>query len=158
MTDEINDFLFGGGTPAAPLKEVGDRVSGTVIRAVKAQSTDLDGNLRTFPESGDPMFELHVDLQTDLRDPEIDSDKGERRLYVRGGNYEVQSGSGESMKDAIAGALKKIEAKNFEGIKLTVAHSGLSVPSKGRQPARLYVAKAERVVETSAEAIDDLLG
>jgi hypothetical protein len=101
-------------------------------------------------------MELILDLATDERDgPE---DDGLRRLYAGGGNWTVEEGQGTSMRDAIATALKDINATSLdETIKLTVAFSGYGKQDKaGYSRPKLYVAKAERV--GSSVAVDDLLG
>lgn len=159
MSDQkdIQDFLFSTGVRSAFNKDtpIGGRVTGRVKAAKMAQATDIDKKPKFF-ESGDPVMELVIDLQTDERDgPE---DDGVRRIYAGGGNWTVEEGTGTSMRDAIAAAMKAIDARSLdETIKLTVAYSGLGKQDKvGYSQPKLYVAKAEKV--GGAVSVDDLLG
>jgi hypothetical protein len=155
----VDDFLFAAGVPGVFKKgdEFGKRVSGRVVNAEVRQQTDIDGKLKFF-ESGEPRMELVIDLQTDERDPTIESDDGIRRIYASGGKAEAEQGTGMSMRDAIAKAMKDAGLTSLnESVKLTVAYSGVGKPpGVGLNGMRLYVAKAEAV--GGSVSVDDLLG
>ncbi len=124
MSKELDDFLFGGGGKAAKFEQVGDLVEGTIVSAEIKQQTDMETGEALTWSDGRPRNQLVVTLQTALRDGG-DDDDGVRRIYAKGGNYEVASGVGSSMKDAIADAVKKSGAKSLdEGGTLKVAYTG----------------------------------
>src|SRR4030095_13333425 len=80
-----------------------------------------DTTRRTWPD-GRAKMQLVVTVQTTEHDDE--DDDGLRRLYAKGGRYEAASGSGSSMKDAIADAVRKAGGKTLEeGARLRVAYT-----------------------------------
>jgi hypothetical protein len=101
-------------------------------------------------------MQLVITLKTDAK--ENADDDGLRTIYAKGGRYEIASGEGQSMRDAIAEAVKLEKASTIDpGDELAVAFTGLAKPTqRGYQPAKLYVAgfkKASRSV-----AVKDLFG
>lgn len=142
MTQDANDFLFAGGAKSAKLDNVGDFITGRIVSAEVRQQTDLvTGAPKTF-ENGDPMNQLVIVLQTDLRDG--DDDDGQRALYAKGGRFEVASGKGVALKDAIADAIRAKGGKGLDiGSTLTVQHTGLGVARRGQSAPKLYLAKWE---------------
>lgn len=84
-----DDFLASGsGAPAiswAERKE-GFKIKGQILSVQKTQQTKLTPTgpvPRTF-DDGSPMYQHVFTLQTDARNPEIEDDDGQRRLYVKG--------------------------------------------------------------------------
>lgn len=151
MNDDINDFLQGGGGKAAKFEKLGDQVSGVITDARVTQQTSLEDNTPLTWQDGSPRMQLVVTLATDLR--EGDDDDGTRKIYAKGGKYEVASGSGTSMKEAIADAMKRAgngtPAKLVEGGKLTVAFTGEGKrTNRAYSPPKLYKAKYEPPVAT----------
>jgi hypothetical protein len=155
----VDDFLFATGVPGVfgAGDEFGKRVSGRVVNAEVRQQTDINGALKFF-DTGNPAMELVIDLQTDERDPSIEGDDGRRRIYAKGGKADPEQGTGLSMRDAIAKAMKDAGLTSLnESVRLTVAYSGVGKPSgPGLNGMRLYVAKAEAV--GGSVSVDDLLG
>lgn len=141
--DDVSSFLFGGGGRAAKFDQVGDQVTGTIVDAQMQQQTAMETNEPLTWSDGRPRMQLVITLQTDDRNG--DDDDGQRRIYCKGGNYEVASGTGTSLKDAISDALKKANARSLdEGGKLTVAYTGEAKrTNRGFNPAKLYRAKYE---------------
>ncbi|MBD5787129.1 hypothetical protein IF650_13155 [Cellulosimicrobium terreum] len=90
-TPSANDVLMGGGgAPSAKFANPGDSIKGRIVAPPQAyQERDYDrnnpggGDLKFYP-SGDPIMSVHVDVQTDLRDPSIEDDDGTRRVYIEG--------------------------------------------------------------------------
>lgn len=138
-----NDFLFAGGAKSAKFDDVGDKVTGVILTAEVAQQTDPETGTPKTWNDGRPVMQLVITLQTDERDG--DDDDGQRRLYAKGGNYEVASGKGTALLPAVREAVKKAGAKGIEpGARLTVQHSGLGTKKKAAFNApKLYVAKYE---------------
>jgi hypothetical protein len=151
---DINDFLFGGGGRAAKFDNIGDTVTGPITDAKMTQQTAMETNEPLTWADGRPRMQLVVSMATDQRAD--DNDDGIRTVYAKGGNYEAASGTGTSMKDAIADALKRASASSLDvGGVLTVAYTG-----EGKKTNRGYAApklfKAKYEPPTSKVAVDDL--
>jgi len=155
--DEVNDFLFSEGGNAARFDEMGDRVSGTIIERHMAQQTSMDTNEPLTWQDGRPRMQLIITLATDERGMG-DDDDGSRRLYAKGGNYEVATGSGIAMKNAIADAVKAAGSRSLDpGGKLTVVFTGEGKKTnRGYNAPKLYKAKYEPPVAVVTE--EDLFG
>ena len=153
MPNEAESFLFGGGGRAAKFENVGDQVTGTVTFYDVVQQTAMETNEPLTWSDGKPRMQMIIDIQTDLGDG--DEDDGIRRVYAKGGNYEVAEGTGTSLKDAIRDAVKKAGSKNFEtGATLTVAFTGMGKKTnRGFAAPKLYRARYE-VPKQSTPATD----
>ncbi len=148
----VTDFLFASGAKSAKFENVGDYVKGRIVSASLQQQTSIEGTPLTWA-NGDPKMQLVVVLATDLRDS--DDDDGHRAVYAKGGRFQVASGKGASMKDAIAEAVKAGGGKALDiGSTLTVAHTGLGVAERGKSAPKLYGAKWEPATVT-VDAIGD---
>lgn len=131
-----NDFLLGGGSPAAQFEAIGDDITGTVLSTEVKQQTDIQtGDPLTWP-NGDPRMQLIVRLQTDIRNIGDPDDDGIRALYVKGSK---KSGS-RSLHDAVASAVRASGAKGLEeGGTLTVVHDGTEpARTRGFNDRKLY--------------------
>ena len=153
---DVGDFLFGGGGKAAKFEEIGDVCEGEITDCKVSQQTDMDSGAPLFWSDGSPRMQLVVTVQTSQSDG--DNDDGQRRLYAKGGNFEAATGTGRSMKDAIADAVKKAGVKSLDsGGYLKVGHTGLAKKTnRGFQAAKLYTASYKPPVQSVAE--DDLFG
>lgn len=141
--NDINSYLFGGGGHSAKFDNLGDTVEGTITNVELAQQTSIDdGSLLTW-DDGSPRMQLVITLQTDERDPDDEDDEGIRRVYAKGGKFEVDEGSGKALKEAIADAVKKAGAKSIdEGATLKVGYTGIGKKkSRGHSAPKLYTAK-----------------
>jgi hypothetical protein len=155
-TREANDFLMAEGAKSFPFEKVDDVVVGTVVSATVAQQTDLDTGTPLTWADGSPRRQLIITLQTDLRSG--DDDDGVRAIYAKGGKYDVETGEGTSMKDALARAVREGGGNGIEpGDKLAVAHTGLGVrKNRGFNPPKLYTAQWSR--PAAAVSAKDLFG
>jgi hypothetical protein len=154
MDNDVNGFLFGGGVKAAKFEGLGDFVEGQVTDAVVSQQTSMEDNTPLFWPDGKPKMQLVITLQTEAHDD--DEDNGLRRVFAKGGRYEVASGKGQSMKDAIADAVRRSGAKALEeGGKLKLGYTG-----EGKKTARGYSAPklftASYAVPVASVAVADL--
>ncbi len=151
--DEISDFLTGGGSKSAKFEELGDSVEGTITSAELTQQTDLETQAPLFWTDGKPRMQLVVGIQTDGERAD-DNDDGVRKVYAKGGAYEVSSGSGKSMKDAIADAVKKANAPTLEvGGWIKVAYTGEGKKTnRGFSAPKLYKAAYKAPVQSVAAA------
>lgn len=154
MSDDIERFLNGGGGKAAKFENVGDFVEGTITDAQLTQQTSMEDNTPLTWQDGSPRMQLVVTLSTDLREGE--EDDGARRIYAKGGTYEVAEGSGKSMKEAIAEAAKKAGAKTIvEGGVLKVAFTGLGKKTnRGYSAPKLF--RAAYKLPVASVSTDDL--
>jgi hypothetical protein len=154
---DANDVLMGGGdgVKGAIFKTPGDSVEGVVAAPPKAReerefnqvTQRSDGPVRTFP-SGDPIYGILIDLQTQERDPMDPEDTGLRRLYVEGKRF----------KDAVRNAVSAAGGRGVEvGGYLKVTHTGMeaagTVLAKGyaaeyRTPANQGLMGAPASVQT----------
>ena len=134
---DANDFLFAGGSKAFQFAEVNDICRGTIESAEVKQQTSIEGELLTWAD-GSPRKQLVITVQTTLRDS--DDDDGLRTLYAKGGNYEVASGSGTSMRNAIADAVKAAGATQINvGDEIAVCYSGVGkIKQRGQSAPKLY--------------------
>jgi len=151
---DANDFLFGGTGKAAKFEEVGDQVEGVIDDVKVAQQTSMEDNTPLTWPDGSPRMQLIITLRTAAR--EGDDDDGVRRVYAKGGRYEVASGNGTSMKDAIADAVKKAGAKSIdEGGTLRVAHTGIGKKTnRGFSAPKLF--RATYTAPKASVSADDL--
>jgi hypothetical protein len=91
-----NELLMGGGKSAPGLKvgtkhtQPGEFKGGRIVTDAETfpvMKRDRQGNQTneqdTFP-SGDPIWGVVVTVQTDERDPSIENDNGQRRVYIDG--------------------------------------------------------------------------
>jgi hypothetical protein len=129
--NDSEDFFGGTKLPYWPTKnsQYGDVISGTICEEpFTAQQTDIKGDLKTW-DDGNPMMQLVVTLQTELRDPSVENDDGRRRLYVKG-----------ALRSAIGDAVRKAGTKGIdEGGDLTVVYTHDEPPKNPRMsPARQF--------------------
>lgn len=135
MSDPVLDALMGGASyPAAEFPVVGTTVGGKVIGRPKArQVREYDklnpgkGALKFYPNSGDPIMGVVVDVQTNA--PMINQDdKGIRRIYADGQRQK------EALREALiaAGAQEVgIEPGGFVSMTWSGEEEGQgSVPAK----------------------------
>jgi hypothetical protein len=151
----VDDFLFGGGGKAAKFEEIGDSVEGDITDAVVGQQTDMETGAPLTWTDGSPRMQLVVTLQTD--DKSADDD-GLRRIFAKGGKYEVDSGTGTSLKDAIGDAVKKAGAQTLAvGGRLKVGYTGVGKKTnRGFSAPKLYRATYTPPVKSvSAEDLWD---
>ena len=139
MSESI-DISTLASSPAAKFDAVGDMVKGRIEGVRQAQQTSIDtGEPLTFSD-GTPRMQLVIRLDVD----------GETKtLYAKGGNYDVASGEGTSMQQAIVDAVMGAGASRIEtGATLAVVHSGLGKKTNAAFSApKLYRAEYRPPVE-----------
>ena len=154
MSEDVSGFLFGGGGKAAKFDNIGDKVEGEITDVRLSQQTSMDDGTPLTWSDGSPRMQLVVSLKT--ADKLDDNDDGVRRVFAKGGNYEVATGTGKSMKDAIADAVKKAGVKSIdEGGTLTIAFTGEGKrTNRGYAPPKLF--RAAYKPPTASVDADDL--
>lgn len=156
MSNDVNNFLFEGGAKAFQWGETpGTICRGTIESAELRQQTSLDDNKPLTWDDGRPRMMLVITLQTADRDDEDDT--GVRAIYAKGGRFEVASGEGQSMRDAIADAVKAAGAKSIDpGDELAVGFTGRGKAKRGYTAPKLYSANFKKA--TASVAASDLFG
>lgn len=135
----VEDF-FAGGVPAVKFP---DGAFGTVIGGVitsdprMQQQRDYTSGEPVVYQDGNPAMQMVITVQTDLRDPAIDGDDGQRAFYVKG-----------QMRQAIGEALRKANARKPErGGRLLVKYIEDKPTTlkngKPGNPQKIYAAKYE---------------
>lgn len=132
---EADTFLMGGGgAPSAFTKTdpIGTVRSGVITEEpTPVQQRDIKDNSPKFWADGNPMMQLPVTVQTELRNAEIEDDDGQRRFFIKG---EMRKAAKEALKAAGADGLRK-------GGVLTVKYIGDGVASgPGMNPPKLFAA------------------
>lgn len=129
---DANDFLMQGGTPAAKFPDIGATIIGMITKPPKMrQVTDpATGEVKRW-QSGDPQMQIVIDLQTELNDPMVPDDNGERTLWCKG-----------LMMNAVRDAVRRAGARGLEvGGVLQVTYTGDGEPTKkGFRGPKLYAA------------------
>jgi hypothetical protein len=145
--DEIDRMFGGGGAPAVSFKAIGDSVAGVITDLASRQQRDYEDNSpKVWADTGKPMMELIVTLDTGIIDPTIEDDDGSRRVFVRG-----------AMLTAFGDACRLAKTRRPEvGGKVTITHSGLGTPSNPRFNAPKLFAIAYE--PPTAVAMDAMLG
>lgn len=77
-----DDFLSGGGAPSVSFKNIGDVLEGTVVAKDVVHKTKFGTTEKEYYKDGNPIWQLVVTLQTNLRDPDRDGDDGKRRIFA----------------------------------------------------------------------------
>ena len=133
------------GGRAAKFDSLGDTISGVIVSADSRPQTDIETGETVTWADGTPRMQWVIVLATDLRDPAIPDDDGNRTLYAKGGKFSAATGEGTSMMEAIRAAAHAAGAKTLEeGGTLTVKHSGLGEKkNKAYSAPKLYKARYE---------------
>lgn len=127
-------LMGGGGAPSFKFDAVGATVKGIVVDRASAQQRDIKtGTPKTY-DDGNPRMQLVITVQTELRDPEIEDDDGQRRIFAKG-----------AMLVAIRDAVKKAGLKTLSiGDELAVRYTGDGVAkTRGFNPPKEYVAQVK---------------
>jgi hypothetical protein len=102
---DANSFLMGGGGAAtAKFPTPGTVIGGHITeQPTVEQQRDIQSGEKKFWSDGNPMMQMVVTVQTDIRDAAIEDDDGKRRIFVKG-----------QMKNAVADAVRAAGAKGLE--------------------------------------------
>lgn len=141
-----DDLLMGGGVPSCTFPEIGTTWKGQVLAKETQQQRDFQTGAPKFYDDGAPMQQVAITLQTDVRDPNIENDDGQRKLYVK-----------SAMLAAVRDAVRAAGAKTVEiGGTLAVQYTGDGVAkTRGQNPPKEY--RAQYVAPVASVATGDLL-
>ena len=119
--------LASGGSASFPFQNIGDSVTGKILNLEELQQTDLQtGEVKTFT-NGQPMMMYRVELQTNLREGEMDD--GVRSVYLKGSKKAESQSSLAAVLQAVLTATGR--AALTVGRTLTLTYTGDGV-AKGR--------------------------
>ena len=133
-----NDLLMSGGRPWGKWGKIRDIVTGVITAPPTArQSRDFDTQEPAFwdAEKQDPKMEVVVVIQTNIIDPEVEGDNGERSLVLPKGSQRFR---------AVQTAVRASGAKGLEvggTISVTYTADGEKPKRRGAQAPKLYSAK-----------------
>ncbi len=132
---DANALLSGPKQPIAKFDKIGDFVAGALVNAEVAPVTDPMGNVQ-YDKNNNPKQQIIYTLQTDERDPEIEDDDGQRRVFAK---WAIQKAISTCLAEA---GLAKAGLQ--EGGKLTITFSATQKASqRGYQDIKLYTAAYE---------------
>lgn len=144
--DDLDALFTGGGAPAASFKKIGDSITGVITNAEARQQTDFDSGEPLTWDNGDPRMEIILTLSTTLRDPEVEDDEGERRVFCRG-----------QMLTAMRQAVKKAkDRKPRIGGRITVKYTeDGEAKKKGFNAPKLFTVTYEPPNDVAVESVFD---
>lgn len=114
MSKNESYTFFATGKPSAKFDTPGTVVTGKITEEPQMQQqTEPDGTPKVWKDSGEPMLQLVVTVQTAERDPDIEDDDGKRRIFIKG-----------QMRTAVQQALRDSKCKGLDvGGTLTVTYT-----------------------------------
>lgn len=145
-TEQIEQFFQGGATAAKfPDREYGTVIGGEIVADPRMQQQrDYTSGDPVFYQDGNPAMQMVIVVQTNLHDPSIPEDDGQRAFYVKG---QMRQAIGEALKKAGATAPRrggKLWLKYIED-KPTTLKNG-----KPGNPQKIYAAKYEPPAQAAA--------
>lgn len=89
----LDDLMAGNSAPAFFTKDSkqGDTVSGVVEKIEVTQMRDFQTQQPAYWNDGKPKEQIHIIIQTSLRDPAVDDDDGRRSLWVKGWGLQLKA-------------------------------------------------------------------
>lgn len=143
---DADDLLLAAsrsGAPAAKFPSVGSVVEGYVTaRPRKTEQRDVDGKVKTF-DDGTVRMQVLIEIQTELRDPDIPDDDGLRTVWCK---WEIQKAVSAAI---LAAGVRRLEIGGFLQIGRTQDEPPVN---KKYKPTQKFVAK----YTPPATAADDM--
>lgn len=130
----LDDLVAGRGAKSFfdANSQPGASVSGVIDLIEKTQYRDYNTRQPGYWNDGKPMEQIHVILQTQLRDPSVDDDDGRRSVWIKG--WGVQLGAFRAGM-----RLAGMQHAPRKGDRMTATFTGFDPKSKNPQnPAKLY--------------------
>lgn len=128
----IDDLLSGSGAKAFfnADSQIGASVTGVVDLVETVQAHDFQSKQPAFWNDGRPQMQIHIVLQTTLRDPSVDDDDGRRSLWIKGWGIQLKAFR-EACKQAGGNPPKN-------GDTMTATFSGLGERGNAPQAPKVY--------------------
>lgn len=89
----LGDLLAGNSAKAYfdANSQPGDAVTGVIEKIETTQVNDFQTKQPAFWNDGHPKEQIHVIIQTQLRDPSVDDDDGRRSLWIKGWGIQLKA-------------------------------------------------------------------
>lgn len=113
----------------------GDSVTGVIEKIETTQVNDFQTKQPAFWNDGRPKEQIHVIIQTQLRDPSVDDDDGRRSLWVKGWGIQLKA-----FREACMQAGVKIPKP---GDTITETYIGLGERGNAPQPPKVFSFRIE---------------
>lgn len=128
----VGDLLAGNSAKAffTADSRPGDSVTGVIEKIESTQVNDFQTKQPAYWNDGKPKEQIHIIIQTQLRDPSVDDDDGRRSLWVKGWGVQL---------NALRTACKQAGVKMPQpGDTITETYVGLGQRGNAPQPPKLY--------------------
>lgn len=128
----LGDLLAGNSAKAyfGANSQPGDTVTGVIEKIETTQVNDFQTKQPAFWNDGRPKEQIHVIIQTQLRDPSVEEDDGRRSLWVKGWGIQLKA-----FRDACRQAGVKIPKP---GDTITERFVGLGQRGDAPQPPKVF--------------------
>lgn len=128
----LGDLLAGNSAKAyfGANSQPGDTVTGVIEKIETTQVNDFQTKQPAFWNDGRPKEQIHVIIQTQLRDPSVDDDDGRRSLWIKGWGIQLKA-----FRDACRQAGVKIPKP---GDTITERFVGLGQRGDAPQPPKVF--------------------
>ncbi len=128
----LGDLLAGNSAKAyfGADSQPGDTVTGVIEKIETTQVNDFQTKQPAFWNDGRPKEQIHVIIQTQLRDPSVEDDDGRRSLWVKGWGIQLKA-----FRDACRQAGVKIPKP---GDTITERFVGLGQRGDAPQPPKVF--------------------
>lgn len=128
----LGDLLAGNSAKAyfGANSQPGDTVTGVIEKIETTQVNDFQTKQPAFWNDGRPKEQIHVIIQTQLRDPSVDDDDGRRSLWIKGWGIQLKA-----FRDACRQAGVKIPKP---GDTITGRFVGLGQRGDAPQPPKVF--------------------
>ncbi|WP_250240946.1 hypothetical protein [Bifidobacterium longum] len=128
----LGDLLAGNSAKAyfGADSQPGDTVTGVIEKIETTQVNDFQTKQPAFWNNGRPKEQIHVIIQTQLRDPSVEDDDGRRSLWVKGWGIQLKA-----FRDACRQAGVKIPKP---GDTITERFVGLGQRGDAPQPPKVF--------------------
>lgn len=128
----LGDLLAGNSAKAyfGANSQPGDSVTGVIEKIETTQVNDFQTKQPAFWNDGRPKEQIHVIIQTQLRDPSVEEDDGRRSLWVKGWGIQLKA-----FRDACRQAGVKIPKP---GDTITDRFVGLGQRGDAPQPPKVF--------------------
>lgn len=128
----LGDLLAGNSAKAYfdANSQPGDAVTGVIEKIETTQVNDFQTKQPAFWNDGRPKEQIHVIIQTRLRDPSVDDDDGRRSLWIKGWGIQLKA-----FRDACRQAGVKIPKP---GDTITERFVGLSQRGDAPHPPKVF--------------------
>lgn len=128
----LGDLLAGNSAKAyfGANSQPGDTVTGVIEKIETTQVNDFQTKQPAFWNGGRPKEQIHVIIQTQLRDPSVDDDDGRRSLWIKGWGIQLKA-----FRDACRQAGVKIPKP---GDTITERFVGLGQRGDAPQPPKVF--------------------